>query len=71
MQRLFYLPQVPEAQERCSPFHPCMQKVACLRYRAVPVPGVPLGDHSAPADPTKASSECAQFLPLPDAERAP
>ena len=67
MQRLFYLPQVPDAQERCAPFHPCMQKVSCLRYRAVPVPGVPLGDHSkAGGDPL-----CAQFLPLPDAEDAP
>jgi hypothetical protein len=64
MQRLIRL---PEGEGRCSPFHLCEQKIRCARYRAVPVPGVPLGDHSkAGGDPA-----CVQFLPLPDADHAP
>ena len=67
MQRIFRLPQIPEPQARCAPWHPCMQKVMCLRFRAAPEPGVPLCDYSKKlGDPL-----CDSFLPLPNNEMAP
>lgn len=67
MQRLFYLAQTPVAQERCVPYHPCQAKARCLRFRAVPVRGVPLADHSI----LRPEAACDKFLPLPDGEKVP